>query len=145
MEVVGEFNGARVLTDYGHHPIEIESTLGALAEHKNGDLICVFQPHTYSRTRSLMDGFAKAFYSADEVVVTDIMGAREVDDGSVHATELVERLIKNGVAATYQPSFDDCETYLATRAAKGDMILTTGCGNIDLLAYQLTKKEPLTA
>ena len=141
MEIVGEFEEATVLTDYGHHPIEIQLTLETLAEHKKERLICVFQPHTYSRTKALMEAFSHAFYAADEVVVTDIMGAREVDDGSVHATELVEKLKNNGVKVSYQASFDDVENFLHGKVKQGDLILTTGCGNIDELAYQMVKKE----
>lgn len=137
MEILGTFNDATVMTDYGHHPKEIRSTLEALSEHKVKRLICVFQPHTYSRTLTLMDDFAEAFYRADAVVITDIMGAREVDDGSVHATDLVKRLKDNGVNVAYCPSFNDVEDFLCTRVEAGDLILTTGCGNIDELAYHM--------
>lgn len=145
MEIVGDFHGATVMTDYGHHPTEIRSTLEALAEHKAARLICVFQPHTYSRTRTLMNEFAEAFYFADEVVVTKILGAREIDDGSVRAEELVDKLLLRGVKATYCETFDDAEAYLATIANPHDLILTTGCGDIDELAYQMTKKRPALA
>lgn len=145
MEIVGTFHDATVMTDYGHHPKEIQSTLDALSEHKPARLICVFQPHTYSRTRTLMDQFAESFYSADEVVVTEIMGAREVDDGSVHATELVDRLLQNHVPAVYCKTFEDAEHYLAARVHYKDLILTTGCGNIDELAYQMAQHRPALA
>lgn len=141
MEVVGEFHEATVMTDYGHHPTEIKVTLEALSEHKDHELICVFQPHTYSRTYSLMDDFAEAFYDADEVVVTKIMGAREIDTGLVRSEELIDRLLKNGVKAVYCETFDDAEAYLAGRVAPKDIILTTGCGNVDELAYQMVKSK----
>lgn len=137
MEIVGDYEDAVVMTDYGHHPTEIKSTLEALAEQKEKNLICVFQPHTYSRTYTLMDDFAEAFYDADEVIVTKIMGAREVDTGLVKAEELVERLVENGVNAIYLEDFDDVEEYLHGKVANDDLILTTGCGNVDELAYQL--------
>ncbi len=137
MEVVGLFEEATVMTDYGHHPTEINATLEALNEHKKGRLICVFQPHTYSRTYTLMDDFAEAFYHADEVVVTEIMGAREVDTGLVKSEDLVKRLQENGVKTVYCQTFDDAENYLSGKVKADDLILTTGCGNIDELAYQM--------
>lgn len=141
MEVIGLFEEATVMTDYGHHPTEINATLEALSEHKKGRLICVFQPHTYTRTYTLMDEFAEAFYNADEVVVTEIMGAREVDTGLVKSEDLVERLQKNGVKTVYCKTFDDAENYLSGKVKADDLILTTGCGNIDELAHQMAESK----
>lgn len=141
MELIGQFRQADILTDYGHHPKEIQATLDALAEHKKNRLICVFQPFTYSRTRTLMDQFATAFASADEVIVTKILGGREVDDGSVHSEELVDRLKKNGVKAHYCETFDDCQALLSEILQPEDLVMTTGCGNIDQLAHQLVQAD----
>ena len=83
MEYIGDYNGMGVMTDYGHHPTEIKATLEALRPHVKGKLICAFQPHTYSRTKRLMDDFAEALYDADEIIVTEIYGQEKIrSDGS---------------------------------------------------------------
>jgi len=141
MEYVGEFQGARVLTDYGHHPVEIRATLEALAEHKMKKLWCVFQPYTISRTKTLMDEFAKAFHHADETVITAIQVAREIDTGEVKSEQLVERVNQNGDHAVCRQTFEDVLHYLDGKVQPGDIILTTGCGNVDELAELLVTSE----
>lgn len=137
MEYVGEFCGARVLTDYGHHPVEIRSTLRALAEHKTNKLWCVFQPYTISRTKTLMDDFSTAFSDADESIITAIQVAREIDTGEVTGEHLVQRICAQGDKAVFQETFSDVCNYLKDRVEKEDIILTTGCGNVDELAEML--------
>lgn len=137
MEHVGEFKGANVISDYGHHPVEIRATLEALAEHKQGKLYCVFQPYTMSRTRTLMEDFAKSFSSADLAIITKIQIAREVDDGSVKSEELVEKINNRHDRAIYQETFEDCLNYLKDIVNEGDTILATGCGDVDELADML--------
>lgn len=139
MEIVGYRNGATVMTDYGHHPTEIKATLSALAEYKRQRLICVFQPHTYSRTKSLLDDFANSFYDADEVIVTEIYAAREKFDPTIKSEDLVEKLVTNGVNAKYIQTFEEAEEYLRKDAELDDLIITTGCGNPDVLARMLVK------
>lgn len=141
LELVGEVEGASILTDYGHHPTEIAATLGALKPHVKGRLICAFQPHTYSRTKKLMDEFAGAFDDADEIVVTEIYAARERFDPTVKSEDLVERLTANGKDAVYQKTFDDAKAYLLPRIGEGDVVITTGCGNPHILAQMLCEKE----
>ena len=140
LELVGEVAGASILTDYGHHPTEIAATLGALKPHVKGRLICAFQPHTYSRTKKLMDEFAGAFDDADEIVVTEIYAARERFDPTVKSEDLVERLTANGKDAVYQKTFDDAKAYLLPRIGEGDVVITTGCGNPHILAQMLCEK-----
>ena len=137
MEVIGEHKGGIVMTDYGHHPTEIKATLGALSEHKKGKLICAFQPHTYSRTKLLMEDFSNSFYDADEVIVTEIFAAREKFDPTVHSIDLVEKLRENGVNAIYKKTFEDANDYIVNIIEEGDTILTTGCGNPDVLAKMI--------
>lgn len=139
MEVVGSYNGATVMTDYGHHPNEIQATLEALNEHKRRRLICCFQPHTYSRTKRLMTQFSHCFYSCDEVVVTEIYAAREKFDPTVHSVDLVEQLRKNGVEAKYYKTFEEAKNYIESIVQPDDLVLTTGCGNPDVLAKMIAK------
>lgn len=140
MEVIGEYNGATIMTDYGHHPTEIKATLSALKEHQKEKLICVFQPHTYSRTKALLHEFAESFYNADEVIVTEIYAAREHFDPSIHSTDLVRLLRKNGVNAIYKKEFEEAKEYLQAELEPGQLVITTGCGNPDVLARMLVEK-----
>lgn len=139
METIGFYKGAEIKTDYGHHPTEIKNTLQALNEHKKRRLICVFQPHTYSRTKALLDDFANSFYDCDEVIVTEIYAAREKFDPSIHSTDLVAKLVENKVDAKYYKSFDEARDYIRDIVKKDDMVITTGCGNPDLLAKMIVE------
>lgn len=141
MENVGEFMGAQVFTDYGHHPAEIQVTLKAMSEHKTGKFYCVFEPYTMSRTRALMDDFARSFSDCDEAIITKIMVAREVDDGSVKSEELVDKINKNGDQAVYQETYEDVADYLEKKVQPGDIILTTGCGDADQIADLLVERD----
>lgn len=141
MEEVGTFSSARVLTDYGHHPREIRATLKALRPHVIGKLYCVFEPHTYSRTRTLMSDFASSFKNCDLAIITKIYGAREVDDGSVRSEELVEKINLQGDKAVYMETYDDVLNYLKGKVNPNDLILTTGCGKADQIAKVIVKGD----
>lgn len=141
MEYVGDFKGARVLTDYGHHPAEIMATLEALSESNPSRLLCVFQPYTISRTKSLMDDFARAFSDSDLTVITAIQVAREIDTGEVKSEQLVQKINENGDRAVYQETFQNVVDYLDDVVNTGDVILTTGCGDIDQLADLLVATD----
>ena len=136
----GEYNNAAVIDDYAHHPTEIKATLSTAKRFKKGTLWCVFQPHTYSRTISLLDEFAEAFYSADKVIITDIYAAREDDPGTVHSKDLVQKLQHNNVDAIYISEFDDIVKYLKENVQPNDVVITTGAGPIYLVGEQLIKE-----
>lgn len=137
MEVYGILDGTTIMTDYGHHPTEIKATLGALAEHKKNRIICVFQPHTYSRTKNLLTEFSHAFYDADKVIVTEIYAARENLDPTIHSKDVVAALKENGVDAVYIQGFEEAKKYVYDIMLKGDLVLTTGCGNPHELAQMM--------
>lgn len=118
-----------VYDDYAHHPTEIKATLQTAKEKTKGRVIAVFQPHTYSRTLTLLDGFSQAFDNANEVIVTDIYAAREIDNGKISSEMLVERLQKHGVNAKYISKFEDISKYLKSNAKPNDIILTIGARN----------------
>ena len=92
-EIKGEYNGALIVDDYAHHPTELKATLSAAKKMKKNKLWCIFQPHTYTRTKSLLNEFAEAFYAADKVIITDIYAAREDDPGDIHSKDLVKKII----------------------------------------------------
>lgn len=141
MQIIGQVDDATIMTDYGHHPSEIKVTLDALKEHTKGRLICVWQPHTYSRTKSLFDDFLTCFDSSDEVIITDIYAAREKFDPSIHSKDVVEALVKKGINAKYIGEFEDCRDYIYKEIKKDDLVLTTGCGNPDVLARMIVEDK----
>ena len=130
-EYVGSFNqGVRVYDDYGHHPTEIMATSKALRQKQYRQSWVVFQPHTYSRTKNLLDDFAKALLDFDHVIITDIYAAREDNIYGVSAKDLVDKLNSYNKKALYISSFDEIVTYLKERTIKDDIVLTLGAGTV---------------
>ena len=127
------------MTDYGHHPSEILVTLDALAEHTKGRLICIWQPHTYSRTKTWFNDFLNSFDSADEIIVTDIYAAREKFDPSIHSKDVVDAMVKKGLNAKYLGTFEEARDYIYEIVGDDDLVITTGCGNPDELAKMIVK------
>lgn len=138
-EKVGEKNDIVYYDDYAHHPIEVSVTLQAAREWLPlYRLIAVFQPHTYSRTKALFDQFAKCFKFADEVIITDIYGAREVNDPTISAYKLTEEIKKYHPNAQYIPQAE-LISHLKANLKAYDAVFTLGAGDIydihkDLLA-----------
>lgn len=128
-EIKGTAQGVTVVDDYAHHPTEIRATLSAARERFAGHpLWVVFQPHTYSRTKFLLKGFAAAFDQADHVVVTDIYAAREHDDLGVHAAQLVACM--RHPDRYYVPDLDSAARFLVDRLSQDDVLLTLGAGDV---------------
>ncbi len=127
MEYKGSCNGADVYEDYGHHPTEIASTLSGIKDCVKGELVCVFQSHTYSRTAALFDDFAKALSVADRVFISDIYSARETDTMGVTPEGLAERI---GAKASAVHSFKDGAQALADTLREGDVGVVMGAGDI---------------
>lgn len=140
MELKGEFQGAKVYDDYGHHPTEISSTLGALkAAYPNKRLVCVFQPHQHSRTYQLLEGFKGAFKSADKVIVPNIYAARdtEEDKQKIDAERFVVALQEQHPDVVWGESLDKTYALLEKLITPKDLVITMGAGNITELADQL--------
>ena len=119
-----------VYDDYAHHPTEIKATLAAAKQKEHNRIIAVFQPHTYTRTKELLNDFATSFQDADIVILSDIYAAREVDDGSISSKDVVELIKKNKVNALYLPTFEEIAKYIHENMQEDDIILTIGAGNI---------------
>ncbi len=126
MEYKGKFAGADVYDDYGHHPTEVKTTLHGASEMGYRRLVCVYQPHTYSRTIGLFEEFKQAFGDADEVIVADIYAAREVDTGEVSAEKLA-RALPNG---RYVGDMGAIHEHLAATVSPEDLIVVMGAGDI---------------
>ena len=136
-ELTSITDGVKVYTDYGHNPTETKKVLTVARKQAQKRLWAVLQPHTYSRTKTLFKQFTECFDDADEVLVTDICGAREVDPGDINSQMLVDAMLKNGIHAHLTPSFDDAEAYLRAHWEEGDSVVTLGCGDINLLNEQI--------
>lgn len=138
-EVKGKYNDALIVDDYAHHPTELKATLSAAKKMKKSKLWCIFQPHTYTRTKSLLNEFAEAFYSADKVIITDIYAARENDPGDIHSKDLVEKLYQNHVDVAYISKFEDIVDYLRDNVSSNDLVITAGAGPIYKVAEELVE------
>jgi UDP-N-acetylmuramate--alanine ligase len=135
---VGEVGGAIVIDDYGHHPVEIKAVLAAAREGAEGRVIAVVQPHRYTRLRDLMDEFQGAFNDADIVYVAPVYAAGEEPIEGVDSEALVEGLKQRGHrAARAVADLDDLCRQLRDLAARGDMIICLGAGDITKWAASL--------
>jgi UDP-N-acetylmuramate--alanine ligase len=141
----GIADGIRVVDDYAHHPTEITATLKAAKSCTHGKILCVFQPHTYSRTTELMEQFSKAFKLADRVYITDIYAAREKDTGTVDASNLVKKINNFTNNAVYIASFKDIVNRLIQDSSPGDLILTMGAGNVDQIGNMFLQEKKIRA
>lgn len=138
-ELKGSFRGVTVVDDYAHHPTEIAATLQAAQKYPHKHLWCVFQPHTYSRTRSLLKEFAKALSQAENIVLADIYAAREQDPGDISSRTLQEEIQKLGKEAYYFSSFEEIEKFLLKKCIDGDLLITMGAGNVVNIGENLIK------
>lgn len=133
-QYLGDYNGARLYDDYAHHPDEIVATLKTARTVGSGRVVCLFQPHTYSRTAALLPDFAKALKLADLVVVADIFSARETDTLGVSSEDIVKMV----EGAKYIPLLSDCCEYFEKELREGDIFLACGAGNVNTVARKLS-------
>ncbi len=124
--MLGKVRGVTIADDYAHHPAEIAATLKAAKELDFRRVWAVFQPFTYSRTQLLMDDFAAALSIADQVVMSEIMGAREKNTYGVHTSQLAEKI----PGSVWFPAFPEIAAYVMEHAQEGDLVITLGCGDV---------------
>ena len=129
-EYKGSFNGTTVIDDYAHHPTEIAATLTTAQKCPHKTLWCVFQPHTYTRTKAFLNDFAKALSLADKIVLADIFPARETDPGDIHSKDIQRLLAQAGKDVWYFPSFAEIEDFLQKNCTHGDLLITMGAGDV---------------
>jgi UDP-N-acetylmuramate--alanine ligase len=134
-DVQGEVQGILVINDYAHHPTEIKATLeAARGRYPDRRIWAVWQPHTYSRTKSLFDGFVGAFSDADQVLVTEVYAAREPKEGFSSA-EVVKAM--NRRSAHYMPTIEDATEYLLKYTHADDVVLVLSAGDADQISEDL--------
>lgn len=129
-ELKGEVAGITIIEDYAHHPTEIRATLAAARERfGQRRILCLFQPHTYSRTKFLLGEFARSFDQADQVLISEIYPAREHDTLGISSAHLVAAM--HHPQAFYVASLEEAATHLLERLRAGDVLLILGAGDVD--------------
>ena len=139
-EFKGKVNGASIYDDYGHHPTEIVATAKSLMNKKYNESWVVFQPHTYSRTKNLLDDFAKALLNFDNIIILDIYAAREKNTYNISSKDLVDKIISLGKDAKYIPDFYECVSYIKENVKENDIIMTLGAGTVTQIGPMLLNK-----
>jgi UDP-N-acetylmuramate--alanine ligase len=139
-EYKGECNGALVYDDYAHHPTAIRATIDAARElYPDRKLTIVFQPHTFTRTKTLFGDFAKAFGLADAVILLPIYAAREQNESGVSSRELSVKALEFSREARFVDSIEAAEQHLRQSLTGGDVLIVMGAGDVTGLAGKLVE------
>ena len=139
-EYKGKVNGFTIIDDYAHHPTEIAATLTAAKNYPHKTTWCVFQPHTYTRTKAFLKDFAKSLALADEVILADIYAAREKDTLGISSQTLQAEIEKLGHRCYYFPSFEEIQDFILKNCTKDDLLITMGAGDIVKIGENLLQK-----
>jgi UDP-N-acetylmuramate--alanine ligase len=138
----GQGRGITVVDDYAHHPTEIQASLKAIRDYyQPRRLLCVFQPHQHSRTRFLLNDFARGFDAATEVILPDIYFVRDSEREKDHicSEDLVSQIRLHGGSARYVKTFDEIIRTLQAQLQPGDVVVTMGAGNIWEVADEIVR------
>ena len=138
-EYKGHFDGVHVIDDYAHHPTEILTTLNSVKHFPHKKLWCVFQPHTYTRTKSLFDDFVKVLSKVDYLILVDIYAAREKNTVGISSEDLLTKIKELGTDANYFSDFAKVEDFLKKNCLPGDLLITVGAGNVVDIGENLLK------
>ncbi len=142
-ELVGEINGAKIISDYAHHPTEVRATIeGAKNFYPDKRIIAVFQPHQRNRTKKLFNDFVKSFDQADMVILSeifDVAGREEKKDNNVSSSDLVREIKKRLKEKTilFAKDLEETKKIILENARKDDIILVMGAGDI----YKITNYD----
>lgn len=133
----GVRDGITIVDDYAHHPTEIAATLAAAGRVPHGRLWCVFQPHTYTRTKVFLHAFAASLKAADHVILLPIYAAREKDIYGVSSKDLCDEINRTGGTCTYIDSFENVKRFILENCTKDDLLITMGAGDVVKIAEEL--------
>ncbi len=139
-EYKGEVNGITIIDDYAHHPTEIRASLMAARHYPHREIWCIFQPHTYTRTKALFHEFVDALSYTDHIILADIYAARETDTLGISSEDIAKSLCESGMDAYYLPSFEKIEAFCLEKCKKGDMLITMGAGDVVNIGDALLKQ-----
>lgn len=143
-DVIGELKtGIKIVDDYAHHPTEIKATLKAACNIPHKNLWCIFQPHTYTRTKALFGEFAEAFQLADKLVLAEIYAAREKNIYKISSRELMQKIKEEhpDKEVYYFGSFEEIANFVYNNAMPGDMILTMGAGDVYKIGNMIMERD----
>jgi len=135
-EMLAEIGGITIADDYAHHPRELEVTLRAAMGMGYRRVWAVFQPFTYSRTALLFDDFVRVLQIPDKVVLTEIMGSREVNTYQIYTAQLAEKI----PGSVWYNSFEEVADHIVEHAQSGDLVITLGCGDVYKAAKLMIQK-----
>lgn len=139
-EYKGTLNGTVIIDDYAHHPTEITATLQAAANYPHQRLWCVFQPHTFTRTKAFLKDFAKALSLADRIILADIYPARETDNLGISSETLQKEIISLGKKCWYFSDFKQIENFILENCLPNDLLITMGAGDVVNIGDELLKQ-----
>lgn len=138
-EYKGNLHGISIIDDYAHHPTEITAALSAATNYPHQKLWCVFQPHTYTRTKAFLKEFAQALSLADEVILAKIYPARETDTLGISSQDLQKEMIALGKTCHYFETFEEIEKFILSNCKEGDLLITMGAGDVVNIGENLLK------
>ena len=137
MEFKGDYHGAKVYDDYAHHPDEVRATLEAIRGMGDNRLVLAFQPHTYTRTKLLLEDFVRELRKADVLVLAEIYAARESNTVGISSADLARRI----PGAIYCETLQEVTATLRETVRPGDIVVTMGAGDIFRAGEALLTKE----
>lgn len=130
-------NNVPIFDDYAHHPTEIRATANAVKNKTYNESWVIFQPHTYSRTKNLLNEFAEAISNFDNIIILDIYAAREQNTFDISSKDLVDKIISNGKKALYMPNFNEVTSYIKSNVKDNDIVITLGAGTVTQIGPML--------
>ena len=135
MEKLGEYKNAIIIDDYAHHPTEIKTTLNGLKKkYPEKNIVVVFHPHTFTRTKIFFNEFARSFQEADEIIILDIYGSAREKAGGVSSMDLVQKMkkIEHNARKKIQNinTLKEAEDYLRKNLKTNDVLLLMGAGDV---------------
>ncbi len=130
-EFKGNYRGAVLIEDYAHHPAEMKTSLHTASTYSRGKIITVFQPHTYTRTKALLNEFADVLKLSDISILLDIYAAREKDNGTIHSKDLLNKLTDASAKGFYAKSFGEAVDLINNMVTEGDTLIIMGAGNVN--------------
>lgn len=139
LEYKGNIGEISIFDDYAHHPTEIKATSDALNRKIFNESWVVFEPHTYSRLKNLLDDFADALLGFDHIVLTDIYAAREKNTFGISSKDLANKLNSLGKPVQYISKYEDIVKFLKKSVKPNDIILTLGAGTVTNIGPMLLK------
>jgi len=140
MELIGETeNEVKIIDDYGHHPKEIKSTLKALRDFYNKKIVCVFQSHTYSRTKEFLDEFSNSFGGVEELILLPIFKSQRDTESDIISNEEFASVFRKNIEKVYlATNINDAASYISNLNLKNDVIIVTiGAGDVYKVGYKL--------